>query len=324
MLAVLETALWHRAEAEFADATRFHGIEWLLIEPMDEAQALRFHREKGAGSFVLSAGRYSPEFYEALRPGTLVQRFGVGYDAVPVEICRQRGIVVGYTPGVLDASVAEHALALTLALSRQVCRNAQNVRGGGWQAEPGVEMAGRTLALIGFGRIARRFAALARHGLGMRISAFARDPRPDGETRALCHEYHADLPRHLAGADVVSLHLPATPETADFVGPAFLAAMKPGSFLINTARGSLIQEEALHHALLTGPLAGAALDVTAREPYEPQGPDLRTLPNCIITPHCASNTREANRRMALGCIANLRAHAAGDSANFAAIPPLAR
>jgi phosphoglycerate dehydrogenase-like enzyme len=278
-------------------------LNWCLIRPLEEEKALAFHKE-GAAAFVIGTKKYSKEFFAALRPGTLIQRFGVGYTSVPVDLCKERGLRVGYTPGVLEAAVAEHTMALILALSRTVCTFDREMKVGKWNKVEGTELRGKTLALIGFGRIACEVAFMARNGFRMRIAAYDVRPKLDAAAGALADDYFTDLDDCLKNADYVSLHLPDTPQTAGMVNADFLSKMKPCSFLINTARGGLIDEKDLFQCLETKQIAGAALDVFVKEPYEPTGPDFRTLDNCILTPHCASNTVEANTRMAEICIAN--------------------
>lgn len=319
MKVVLEKTIYDRAAALFDEAAGKYGLEWCLIEPLEADKALAFHRE-GARTFIIGTRKYPADFYSALEPETLVQRFGVGYTSVPVELCRERGIHVGYTPGVLEAAVAEHTMALILALSRSLCTLDRGMKAGKWNKMEGTELRGKTLALVGFGRIACEVAFIARNGFRMRIAAYDVRPKPDAAAGALADEYFTDLDACLASADHVSLHLPDTPQTAGMVDADFLSRMNPSAFLINTARGGLIDDPALFDALKTGIIAGAALDVFAREPYEPSGPDFRTLDNVILTPHCASNTVEANARMAEICIANCTALAAGSPDELVLIP----
>ena len=310
MKVVLEKTIYSRAPEMFDAAAGKHGLNWCLIQPLEEEKALAFHKE-GAAAFIIGTKKYSAEFYNALRSGSLIQRFGVGYTSVPVDLCQKRGMHVGYTPGVLEAAVAEHTMALILALSRTVCTFDRDMKAGKWNKVEGTELRGKTLALIGFGRIACEAAFIARNGFRMRIAAFDVRPKLDAAAGALSDEYFTDLGDCLACADFVSLHLPDTPQTAGIVNEQFLKKMKPAAFLINTARGSLVNESDLFQALKKRTIAGAALDVFAKEPYEPGGSDFRTLDNCILTPHCASNTVEANTRMADICIANCVAFSEG-------------
>ena len=297
MKAVLEKTIYARAPELFDAASRQHGLEWCFIQPLEEEKALAFHAE-GAQAFVIGTKKYSSDFYNTLKPGALIQRFGVGYTSVPVDVCKEQGIHVGYTPGVLEAAVAEHTMALILALSRTICTFDRDMKTGKWNKISGSELRGKTLALIGFGRIAREVAKIAENGFGMNIVPY------DIQTESSLNEC-------LASADYVSLHLPETPETVGMVHAEFLSKMKQSAFLINTARGGLIDENALFQCLEKKQIAGAALDVFVKEPYEPQAGNFQTLENVILTPHCASNTVEANARMAEICIANCIALANG-------------
>lgn len=321
MKVVLEKTIYERAVELFDAAAEKHGLEWCFIEPLDEEKALAFHAE-GARAFVIGTKKYSKEFYSALRPGTLIQRFGVGYTSVPVDLCKERGLRVGYTPGVLEAAVAEHTMALILSLSRTICTFDREMKAGTWNKIAGSELRGKTLALIGFGRIACEVAFIARNGFRMRIAAHDVRPKLDAAAGALADDYFTDLDDCLKNADYVSLHLPDTPQTAGMVNADFLSKMKPSAFLINTARGGLIDEAALFQCLEKKQIAGAALDVFVKEPYEPQGKSFQTLENVILTPHCASNTVEANARMADICIANCAALACGKMEELVLTPEM--
>ena len=305
---VIEKTIYSRAPALFDAAAEKHGFKWLMIQPLEEEKALQFHNEQNAAAFIIGTKKYSPEFFKSLRTGTLIQRFGVGYTSVPIELCKELNLPVGYTPGVLETAVAEHAIALICALSRTVCTFDREMKNGTWNKIEGRELRGKILALIGFGRIAREAAKIAKSGFGMKISACDIVAPADD----LADDFFTDMNQCIAGADYISLHLPGTPQTDKIVNADFIKKMKPSAFLINTARGSLVDEPALFSALKEKRIAGAALDVFAKEPYEVIGAaDLRTLDNCILTPHCASNTAEANTRMAEICIANCVALAGG-------------
>ena len=172
------------------------------------------------------------------------------------------------------------------------------MQGGRWEPREGIELEGKTLALIGCGAIAQAVARIAAGGFGMRVVGYARSPRevPSRDFTAVSTDY-VEVAR---SADFVSLHIPGSPDNAQFMNATRLAALPARAWLINTARGAVLDEAALHDALASRRLAGAALDVFAREPYQPARPDrdLRTLPNVILVPHIGSNTVEANRRMA--------------------------
>jgi D-3-phosphoglycerate dehydrogenase / 2-oxoglutarate reductase len=226
----------------------------------------------------------------------VISRTGVGYDTVDVEAATARGIAVCFAPDAPTVSTAEHTIALLLAVTKDL---------DGWAdrsavdagAPPGIELDGRTLGLFGFGRIARRVAAVGR-ALGMHV--IAHDPFVVADTDDVALVDADELWRR---SDVVSLHAPATPSTHHVVDAAALSAMRPGSFLVNCARGSLVDHDALLDALERGHLAGAGLDVTEPEPLPADHP-LRRLPRVVVTPHIASQTAVGRLRLYAHAIDN--------------------
>ncbi len=320
----------------------FAGCDFadLRPAPSTEADLAREVRQSRARIVILGIERYACELYDALRPtgnqaGGLIARFGVGHDGVDKSLAAKRGLYVTNTPGVLDASVAEHALWLMGACARNLAELDRTVREGRFTPRTGTELAGTTLAVLGFGPIGRRVAKLAHHGLGMDVQAVDLLPKDELERTleapfddiARAHglkDYTADLDAALPGADVVSLHLPANEATQHLLNADRLASCKPGAILINTARGGLVDESALYDALQQGPLATAGLDVYENEPYRPvaAGKDLRVLPNVVLSPHVGSNTLQANRRMALRCLRNVRLFVAGKIQELDRVPTM--
>ena len=236
----------------------------------------------------------------------VVARYGVGVDNVDLAAAAARGIVVTNTPGANARSVAELTVALLLLLARPVLRAAAETRAGGWPRLPGLSLAGKTVGLVGFGAIGRQTARLLA-GFDCRLLAY--DPLLNEATAAALGVRPAGLDELLAASDFVSLHAPVTPATRGMVDVAFLARMKPGAALVNTARGELVDEAALLDALTSGRLRGAALDAFAAEPPGGDNP-LLALPNVIATPHMGAHTDGATTamgRMALAdCLAVLR------------------
>lgn len=304
--------------------------------PDDEAALAAAVSETGARVLIVGTLPYRDRLYEALaRTGqgqALIARYGVGHDGIDKAQCRQRGIRVTNTPGVLHDAVAEHALALLACLARQVSRLSADMKAGQFQPRTGCHLGGKRLAVIGFGTIGRCVARGAHAGFGMRVTAVGRCPSPELERREGCtlatllerhgvEAYTTDVEALLETADVVSLHLPAPPDQPPLLTRERLGRMKSTAFIVNTARGALVDEVALYDALTAERLAGAALDVFAREPYVPAAPDkdLRTLPNVVCTPHVASNTAETNLRIAECCVRNIRAFLAGRSAELNAV-----
>jgi phosphoglycerate dehydrogenase-like enzyme len=234
----------------------------------------------------------------------VVARQGVGYDSVDVAAATDLGIIVTTTPGVLEECVAEHTIALLLGVTRDLARRDRDVRQGNWRRESLPRMAGKTLGIVGLGRIGRAVVPRAQ-GLGMRV--IAHDPFADVEFARAHNVTLCPLDELLATADVVSLHSPSTPETANLINARTLAKMKRGAVLINTARGGLVDEDALCEALRSGHLLGAALDVFKQEPLPTDSP-LTRLDNVLLCTHMAGLDLESVRDgsvLAAQCIVDL-------------------
>jgi glycerate dehydrogenase len=243
---------------------------------------------------------------------------GAGYDRVDIAAARRRGIPVSNVPSYGADSVAQFAFALLLELCSRVGMHDQAVRAGGWTSSldfsfwkaPLTELAGKTMGVVGFGRIGRRVGELA-HAFGMPVLAHSRS-----HTSPPAYSPFAwtDLDDLFARSDVISLHCPLKPETAGLVNRPRLKLVKPKALLINTSRGGLVVEDALAEALNEGRLAGAAVDVVSREPIQPDNP-LLLARNCLITPHIAWATREARQRLLDATVANVANFLAGRPTN---------
>lgn len=290
----------------------------------DEQVLAAFVEEHGCRAVVVGVTPYIGPLYEALPKGGLILRFGVGTDSLDRVRTRTRDIKVANTPGALDRSVAEHTLFLSGALVRHIVSGSDTLKAGSWSPETGDELQDLKLAVIGMGQIGAQVAQIAHLGFGMQTLACERLSEAAVASRLgvslasmRAHlgytRWSSDPGDILAEADIVSAHLPVVPDTVGYFNAARFRAFKHGSLFVNTARGALVVEADLAAALGAGHLAGAALDVYAHEPYEPAGAncDLRTFPNVIMTPHVASNTRAANRRMATMVVQNLRHWNAG-------------
>jgi glycerate dehydrogenase len=236
-----------------------------------------------------------------------------GYDIVDVAEAKRIGIVVTNIPAYGTRSVAQYAFALLLELCHHVGRHADHTRSGGWTGNPDwsyhlaplIELAGKTMGIVGYGRIGRQAAEIAR-AFGMNV--IAHDPAAQGAPELVGFD------TLLAQSDVVSLHAPLTAGNRHLIDAAALAKMKAGAFLINTARGPLVNDEDLAAALREGRLAGAALDVLSQEP-PPAGHPLLSAPNCLVTPHIAWATQEARARLLHIAAANLASWLAGTPRN---------
>lgn len=241
-----------------------------------------------------------------------------GYDIVDGAAARARNIPVANVPEYGTASVAQHVFALLLELASHVGEHDTAVKAGEWSAAadfcfwktPPVELAGLTMGIVGLGRIGRRVAALA-EAFGMEVLTARRAGRADAGEQLYPE---ADIETVFAHADVVSLHCPLTAANARFVNRDLLQRMKPTAFLINTARGGLIDEPALAAALAAGVLAGAAVDVVSAEPIRPDNPLLHA-PRCVLTPHIAWASLAARRRLMQTTVHNVAAFLAGRPIN---------
>ena len=236
----------------------------------------------------------------------IVANVAVGHNNVDVVAAEMRGIMVTNTPGVLTEATADLTWALILATARRLVEGVDLVRSGkwtGWHPEQllGLELRGRVLGLFGTGRIGQAVGRRA-PGFGLRILYAARSPKPEVERET--GATRVDTSRLLAESDILSLHVPSSPETKGIINGETLARMKRGAILINTARGDLIREEALALALELGQLGAAGLDVYAAEPTI--HPRLRAAPRSVLLPHIGSATEETRRKMATIAIANVQ------------------
>ncbi len=246
---------------------------------------------------ALGATRFGEPELSASKDMKVVTRIGVGYDAVDVPALSRRKVPLMVAGSANSPSVAEQALFMMLTLAKRAVELHMLVKDGAWATRLGklpYDLFGKTVLIIGFGRIGSR---TAKRCLAMEMNVLVYDPyKPAAEIRAAGCEVVTDLDAALPRADFVSLHCPKTPETVGLFNAARLKLMKPTAYLINTARGGIVEEAALYDALKSGKLAGAGLDVFEQEP-PPLGHSLFELPNVIIAPHVAGVTREAVERM---------------------------
>ncbi|WP_457627803.1 2-hydroxyacid dehydrogenase [Oceanithermus sp.] len=253
-----------------------------------------------AGLITMLEDRVDAELMDAAGPGLkVIAQYAVGLDNIDLEAAKKRGIVVTHTPGVLTDATADLAFALLAAAARRVVEGHDYVRRGEWKTwHPelllGPELHGATVGVVGFGRIGQAFAHRAR-GFEMKVLYTSRRPKPEAEA-ALAAE-RVELDELLARADFVSLHTPLTPETHRLMNAERLARMKEGAVLVNTARGKVVDTEALLDALEHGPLFAAGLDVTDPEPL-PAGHPLSRHPRVVVTPHIGSAGHATRLHMA--------------------------
>jgi glyoxylate reductase len=251
----------------------------------------------------------------------VVSNMAVGVDNIDLAACTRRGIPVGNTPGVLTAGTADLAMALLLAIARRLGEAATDARQGRWVTwSPtgwlGADLDGATLGMVGFGKIGQ---AVARRAQGFGLRLLYSDPSDHPELDAALETKRVPLELLLEESDFVSLHVPLTPATRGLIDAQALQRMKPGAYLINTARGPVVDNAALVEALQQGWIAGAALDVTDPEPL-PAGHPLYSSPNCLISPHIGSATTNTRRRMAELAAENLLAGLSGKRLPYCANP----
>jgi D-3-phosphoglycerate dehydrogenase len=265
-----------------------------------------------ADGLIAGLDEISADVFERALRLRAVARYGVGTDRIDLDAAAGRGVTVTVTPGANANAVAELTIALLLALARPLTAARDRVRAGEWPAVRGLEVVDRTIGLLGLGRIGSLVAAKAR-ALGMRVLAY--DPFVIPEQAEAAGGTLVDLGTLAAESDFVSLHAQLTDDSRGIVGQTFLARMKPGAALVNTARGELVEEDALLWALDHGPLRAVAVDVLAEEPPSPDNPLLRRE-DVIVTPHMGAHTAEAATAMGRIALDELLAVLAGQTPRF--------
>jgi len=278
-----------RPEAELGEIPRLLRAEGVDLRfgsgarstPADEVIASL------AGCAAVIAGQefYTAEVFDAAPELRAVVRFGVGFDAVDVEAATARGVLVATIPGTNEWGVADHAIGLMLDLAHGISRHDRAMRRGEWRGLRGVDLWRATLGVVGLGRIGRGVALRAK---GFEMSLLSYEPYP---VMAFVEEHGVELTtmeRVFAESDFITLHLPSMPETERVVGERLLGLMKPTAFLINTARGNLVDEDALYEACRRGRIGGAGIDAWTTEPLV--DPRWAELDNVVLTPHSAPNT----------------------------------
>jgi len=231
----------------------------------------------------------------------VISRYGIGCDRVDLDAAKKKGIIVTNTPGANADAVADLTLGLMLSVARMIPMLENSTKQGEWKRNTGIELGGKTLGLLGFGMIGK---AAARRALGFGMKVTAYDPYMDEKYAKDNGILSCSLEEVISGSDFISLHLPLLDSTANIIGKDSIAKMRPGAIIINTARGGLIDEEALYRALESGHLGGAALDAYEKEPPDASVP-LYQLPNVVTTPHTGAHTAEASLNMATMAVDNL-------------------
>jgi len=309
---VLVTRRWP-AEVEHALQQRFE----VTLNPTD--------RPLGAAELALAMDEYDvlcPTVSDAIDADVigdggrvrLIANYGVGFDHIDLAAAKARGIAVTNTPGVLTDATADIALTLLLMAARRAGEGERELRDWRWSGwgpthMVGSALKGKVLGLVGMGRIAVATARRAHHGFGMKIAYYGRRECDPAVAAELGAEFYPSLHTLLRAADFVSLHVPGGAATANLIDAEALAQMKPGAYLINTARGGIVDHDALADALDGGRLAGAGLDVYPHEPHVPRA--LLGLENVVLLPHLGSANAETRIAMGMKALANVEAFAKG-------------
>ena len=246
---------------------------------------------QGYDAILAGAEVYSREVLEQLPDLKVISRYGVGFDAVDLAAADAQNIVVTITPGVNHHSVAEQAFALLMGIARMTRTQDLAVRSGEWERALTPRVWGSTIGIVGLGRIGQ---AVATRAIGMGMHVLAYDPFPNEEFAKAHQIKMLGLEELLKQSDYVTLHLPVTPDTVDLINRDTLAIMKPGSVLINTARGGLVDEDALVEALESGHLRAAGLDVFKKEPLPVESPLIK-LENVLLSCHTGGLDQESHR-----------------------------
>ena len=283
---------------------------------IDEASMLAEVARRTVRAVILRGpAAFTPKVFAAAKDLKIISKHGAGIDSVDLASANEHGVAVMITNGTNAAAVAEHALALMLALARELPRFDRRMREGAWKDQTYIvrDFSERTVGIVGYGHIGKKAAELvAACGAKVIIHSRTRGVVPQGM------EWEDDLDRMLPRVDILSLHCPLTDQTRGLIGGKRLALMKPTALIINTSRGRMIDEAALVAALKSGKLAGAGLDVFEKEPPAPANP-LFALPNVILTPHIASTTTHAAALMGVICAKNILSYLRGevyDPSNF--------
>ena len=321
-----------REAAAFAPLKTAHDLV-LIDEPLRAGNAGRFADAEVISTFIYS--QLDRDVLQQFPKLKLIATRSTGYDHIDTGYCKTHAIAVANVPTYGENTVAEHVFALLLTISHRLREAMERVRAGNFSPEglEGFDLQGKTLGVIGTGNIGRHVIRIAR-GFGMRVIAY--DVQPDHELATDLGYRYASFEDLLRDADIITLHVPAIPQTHHLIDDAAFARMKQGAIVINTARGSVIEAQALIQALRSGKVAAAGLDVLPDEPLIREEAelissifsdrhDLRNLvadhvllymPNVIVTPHSAFNTREAVHRIVATTVENIEAFVRGAARNL--------
>lgn len=289
-------------------------IKWIPC-PDDEKSVSQAVKQNGARIAVLGITKYKEALYAELSANSgddpaLIVRYGVGYDGVDLEQCKRYNVMLAITPGASSVAVAECAVALMLSLARHVPECDKDMKNGGYQHVTGFELGGKTLGIAGLGKIGKKTAQIGAFGFHMNVICYdilSLEKQASMETitqdaflqKYGIKEYYNDYQAFAKNVDMLSIHMPSNKETYHYFNKQRIDMLKNGAYIVNTARGAIIDDSALYAALSNGRISAAGLDVFHKEPYEPTEPafDFRTLPNVVLTPHLGGDTVESNQNI---------------------------
>ena len=293
------------------------GYEIVASDSDEESLAVAIS-STGAKATIVGTDKYQGRLYEALSSNGIISRFGVGTDGINFTKIAKHGLLLANTPHSTDDSVAELAMWLIGDLARMVNYLDKQVRANSFSGETGREIKGKHLGIIGFGSIGKKVARIASYGFNMRVHGFGRSSKKEIESRYRMpidefnrlfglESYTNNIEEILPKCDFVSCHLPLTEHTQGFFNKRLFSQFKKDAYFIKPSRGGIVDEVALNEVLGPGQIKGAALDVYNKEPYAPEKgqKDLRLWNRVVLTPHIASDTEEANTRMARVALDNI-------------------
>ncbi|MBZ4645391.1 MAG: hypothetical protein PWR27_1481 [Petroclostridium sp.] len=266
-------------------------------------------------ALIIGAHKFYPEDMERCTKLKIICKHGAGLDNIDLEKAKELGITVTNVPGTNSNAVADLAFGMMLACARRIVLTNNRVHNGEWKPAIGTDVYNKTLGLIGFGAIAKNVARRAK-GFSMKVLAY--DPFVTEVPEEFDHVRLCDIKEVIENCDFLSLHLPLNDQTLNLISKKEIASMKEGAYIINTARGGIVNEQDLYDAVVSGHIAGAALDVTVDEPIKEDNP-LLTLPNVIITSHIGMYTKEAISAVSIICAKNVAAKFNNDELNFVVV-----
>lgn len=277
-----------------------HKLYFLPEEysPLDENKITALIRKLGISAIVVGAKKITPDIMSALGQNKIVAKHGAGLDNIDIEYATQNNIAVTFTPEANVQAVAELTIGLIFSIARKIPLACSSMKNGYWQCFLGKEVYGKTIGVVGTGKIGK---AVLKKLSGMDVDIIVFDTVPSKEVSSLPNVRYVDLEELLANSDFITLHVPLTKDTYRMIGEKELKFMKPSSFLINTSRGGVVDERVLFKFLSAKKISGAALDVWENEPPESISAELLKLENVIPTPHIGAYTEEAINRMGYQC-----------------------